>query len=116
MILKDGKAALLWVALMVFCPTVMIEVATGATQSPDGSEGWHIPEGAAMEHNPQPLNDADVISTRIGRQVDAILDAGPCPGSPTTVIDLAVSPPAIVRLGLGDPARLGLVTGEAGTV
>ena len=64
----------------------------------------------------QPLNDADVILARIGRQVDAILDAGPCPGLPTTVIDLAVAPPAIVRRGLGDPARLGLVIGEAGAV
>jgi tRNA A37 threonylcarbamoyladenosine synthetase subunit TsaC/SUA5/YrdC len=64
----------------------------------------------------QPLNDADVILARIGRQVDAILDAGPCPGLPTTVIDLAVAPPAIVRQGLGDPARLGLVIGEAGAV
>ena len=62
----------------------------------------------------QPLNDADAIATRIGRQVDAILDAGPCPGLPTTVIDLALPPRALVPLGPGDPARLGLVTGEAG--
>ena len=62
----------------------------------------------------QPLNDADAIAARIGRQVDVILDAGPCPGLPTTVIDLAVAPPVIVRLGLGDPARLGLAAGETG--
>ena len=45
---------------------------------------------------------------------DAVLDAGPCPGLPTTVVDLAVTPPAIVRLGLGDLTRLGLAAAEAG--
>ena len=63
----------------------------------------------------QPLNDADDIDARLGRQLDAIIDAGPCPASPTTVVDLAVSPPAIVRRGLGDAARLGLA-GEAPAV
>ena len=47
--------------------------------------------------------------------IEAIVDAGPCPASPTTVVDLAVAPPVIVRRGLGDPARLGLAAddGEA---
>jgi mono/diheme cytochrome c family protein len=58
MILKHRKWALLWMALIIFCPTVVIEVAMSAAQTPDGSDGWHIPEGAAMERNPQPLNDA----------------------------------------------------------
>lgn len=58
MILKLRKFALLWMMLVMFCPTVVIEVAKGATQTPDGSEGWHIPEGAALERNPQLLNDA----------------------------------------------------------
>ena len=56
----------------------------------------------------EPLNDADDIAEAIGRRIDAILDSGPCPAEPTTVIDLAVSPPIIFRRGLGDPARLGL--------
>lgn len=62
----------------------------------------------------EPLNDAATIAARIGQQVDAVLDAGPCPGLPTTVVDLAVTPPAIVRLGLGDLTRLGLAAAEAG--
>ena len=33
------------------------------------------------------------------RSVDLILDAGACPIEPTTVVDLAVDPPAVVRLG-----------------
>ncbi len=61
----------------------------------------------------EPLNDAERIAEAVGRRIDAILDSGPCPAQPTTVIDLAVSPPVIVRRGLGDPARLGLDSGEA---
>jgi tRNA threonylcarbamoyl adenosine modification protein (Sua5/YciO/YrdC/YwlC family) len=56
----------------------------------------------------QPLNDAAEIEVRLGRRIDAIVDAGACPGAPTTVVDLAVAPPVIVRRGLGDPSRLGL--------
>ena len=57
----------------------------------------------------QPLNDATDIHARLAGRIDAIVDAGPCAAAPTTVIDLAVEPPVIVRRGLGDPARLGLV-------
>lgn len=56
----------------------------------------------------QPLNDAYDIDARLAGRIDAIVDAGPCAAEPTTVIDLAVEPPVIVRRGLGDPARLGL--------
>ena len=59
-----------------------------------------------------PLNDAEEIAERLGGQIDAILDAGPCAAEPTTVIDLAVSPPVIVRRGLGDPGRLGLAADD----
>jgi tRNA A37 threonylcarbamoyladenosine synthetase subunit TsaC/SUA5/YrdC len=40
--------------------------------------------------------------------LDLVIDAGACPASPTTVVDLAAEPPVVVRLGAGDPARLGL--------
>jgi tRNA threonylcarbamoyl adenosine modification protein (Sua5/YciO/YrdC/YwlC family) len=55
-----------------------------------------------------PLNDPTVIRDRLGPQLDLVIDAGPCPNEPTTVIDLAVDPPVLVRRGRGDPARLGL--------
>jgi tRNA threonylcarbamoyl adenosine modification protein (Sua5/YciO/YrdC/YwlC family) len=64
----------------------------------------------------QALNDAADIGARLGGLIEAIVDAGPCPASPTTVIDLAVSPPVIVRRGLGDPAWLGLAADDAQTV
>jgi len=33
-------------------------VATVVTQSPPGSEGWNIPEGASLEINPEPATPA----------------------------------------------------------
>jgi len=61
----------------------------------------------------EPLNDVDAIKSALGTRLDLIIDAGPCPAQPTTVIDLAAVPPVIVRRGGGDPARLGLEV-EAG--
>ena len=40
--------------------------------------------------------------------IDIVIDAGPIAATPTTVLDLAEAPPALVRAGAGDPARLGL--------
>ena len=61
----------------------------------------------------EPLNDAQDIRDSLGRALDLVIDAGPCAAEPTTVVDLAVVPPVVVRLGAGDPARLGLAVGEA---
>jgi len=62
-----------------------------------------IPPGAT-----EPLHDAESIREAIERDVDLIIDAGACPAQPTTVVDLASEPGRVVRLGAGDPARLGL--------
>ena len=61
----------------------------------------------------EPLNDAEAIRESVGRTLDLVIDAGACPAEPTTVVDLAVVPPVIVRLGAGDPARLGLSSADA---
>jgi tRNA threonylcarbamoyl adenosine modification protein (Sua5/YciO/YrdC/YwlC family) len=61
----------------------------------------------------RPLNDAETIRDVLGNAVDLIVDAGPCSAAPTTVVDLAVVPPAIVRRGGGDPARLGFAPPES---
>jgi len=55
-----------------------------------------------------PLHDAQDISDQLQAKVDVIVDAGPCADVPTTVVDLATDPATILRLGGGDPARLGL--------
>jgi tRNA threonylcarbamoyl adenosine modification protein (Sua5/YciO/YrdC/YwlC family) len=54
------------------------------------------------------LNDPDDIEARLGGRIDVLVDAGACANEPTTVVDLAVDPPVIVRRGRGDPALLGL--------
>lgn len=60
------------------------------------------------------LNDASEIESRLKGRIDAILDAGPCIASPTTVVDLSETPPVLVRRGLGDPVLLGIAAGEGG--
>ena len=54
-----------------------------------------------------PLTDGDQIRSRLEHQLDAILDGGHCGIEPTTVIDLAVSPPVLVRAGKGKLAGAG---------
>jgi tRNA threonylcarbamoyl adenosine modification protein (Sua5/YciO/YrdC/YwlC family) len=60
--------------------------------------------------DPQPLTEAREIERRLAHDVDAILDGGDCGVEPTTVVDLSVSPPVIVRQGKG---ALGPITGRA---
>jgi tRNA threonylcarbamoyl adenosine modification protein (Sua5/YciO/YrdC/YwlC family) len=57
-----------------------------------------------MPGDETPLTDGEAIRERLPRELDAIIDAGHCGIEPTTVVDLAVSPPRIVRRGRGDPA------------
>jgi tRNA threonylcarbamoyl adenosine modification protein (Sua5/YciO/YrdC/YwlC family) len=53
-----------------------------------------------------PLTDGDQIRERLDGSLDAILDGGHCGIEPTTVIDLAVSPPVILRQGKGQIASV----------
>ena len=55
-----------------------------------------------------PMTDALEIRARLEHEIDAVLDGGNCGVEPTTVVDLAVSPPVLVRRGKGDLGRLGL--------
>jgi len=63
-----------------------------------------------LPDEPQPLTEAREIQRRLAHELDAILDGGDCGIEPTTVVDLSVSPPAIVREGKG---ALGPITGRA---
>jgi len=55
-----------------------------------------------------PLNDAHEIVQCYGKQLAGVIDGGPCPLQPTTVLDLTDAQPQVLRLGRGDPATLGL--------
>ena len=48
-----------------------------------------------------PLNDGREIRARLEHEIDAVLDSGSCGLQPTTVIDLSVSPPVVLRQGVG---------------
>jgi tRNA threonylcarbamoyl adenosine modification protein (Sua5/YciO/YrdC/YwlC family) len=63
-----------------------------------------------LASDPQPLTGAREIEARLAHEIDAILDGGDCGVEPTTVVDLSVSPPVIVRAGKG---ALGPITGRA---
>ncbi|WP_374259733.1 L-threonylcarbamoyladenylate synthase [Zoogloea sp.] len=55
-----------------------------------------------------PLTDADEIRARLEKEVDLIIEAGPCRGEATTVIDLTSGSPELVREGRGSLAPFGL--------
>ncbi|MDY0746493.1 L-threonylcarbamoyladenylate synthase [Paucibacter sp. R3-3] len=56
----------------------------------------------------EPLNDTEQICARYDKLLQVVVDAGACAAKPTTVIDMTADEPAIVRIGGGDPASLGL--------
>ena len=60
----------------------------------------------------EPLNDADQIREQLQKSLAAVVDAGACPMQPTTVIDLSGDEATVIRLGRGDPVRLGLQAQE----
>lgn len=55
-----------------------------------------------------PLTDSDEIRRRLEKEVDLIIEAGPCRGEATTVIDLTSGSPELVREGRGSLAPFGL--------
>lgn len=54
------------------------------------------------------VNDPNEIEERIGRFVDVVVDAGTQTALPSTVVDLSVDPPLLVREGKGDVEALEL--------
>jgi tRNA threonylcarbamoyl adenosine modification protein (Sua5/YciO/YrdC/YwlC family) len=61
-----------------------------------------------LPNETEPLNDPEEIEARIGKLIDLIIDGGACSMEMTTVVDLSGAEPALVRLGRGDPAVVGL--------
>jgi tRNA threonylcarbamoyl adenosine modification protein (Sua5/YciO/YrdC/YwlC family) len=52
--------------------------------------------------------DAHEIRELLQKRIQAVIDVGSCPTQPTTVVDLSSGVPQLIRVGQGDPARLGL--------
>lgn len=53
-----------------------------------------------------PLTNGEEIRARLEHAIDAVLDGGDCGLEPTTVVDLAVNPPTVVRVGKGPVAAI----------
>lgn len=56
-----------------------------------------------------PLNDAEHIQERLGKQIDFVVDGGACGSRPTTIVDLSDGEPTLIRQGSGPLEPLGLV-------
>jgi tRNA threonylcarbamoyl adenosine modification protein (Sua5/YciO/YrdC/YwlC family) len=56
----------------------------------------------------QPLSDPEEIRQRLEKDVDVIIDAGPCGAQATTIVDLTGGTPQLVRAGRGSLALVGL--------
>ncbi|MEO6927740.1 MAG: L-threonylcarbamoyladenylate synthase [Casimicrobiaceae bacterium] len=54
------------------------------------------------------LPDADAVRERYEHELDAVVDAGPCASTLTTVIDLLQPPGVVMRHGAGDAGPLGV--------
>lgn len=51
------------------------------------------------------MTDGWQIKERLDHLNDAVVDAGDCGREPTTVVDWSEGHPAVVRVGVGHPAR-----------
>src|SRR5690606_16774930 len=53
-----------------------------------------------------PLHEADEIIERVGKQLDAVIDAGGQGFEPTTIVDMTGPEPVVVRAGRGSTERI----------
>jgi tRNA A37 threonylcarbamoyladenosine synthetase subunit TsaC/SUA5/YrdC len=53
-----------------------------------------------------PLTDPFEIDSRIGHEIEVIIDAGPTGIEPTSVIDLSADSVQVLRVGRGDVSSL----------
>ena len=105
-----GKYTFIVPASQVIPKTILQKRKTLGIRIPDSSIARFL-----VEELKRPLLSASVpkgeddfftspieIAEKFRHQLDLILDAGPMPNLPSTVIDFTVSPPQIVREGSGD--------------
>lgn len=56
---------------------------------------------AQLPNEALPFVDAPEIRARLEKQLDLVIDGGSCGVTPSTVVDLTLSPPGVLREGLG---------------
>ena len=52
------------------------------------------------------LNDPFLIEEYLGKRIDVVIDGGPVPGEPSSIISLIDDEPVVIREGLGDVGLL----------
>ena len=62
-----------------------------------------INTSASLEEDGEPLSDPYMIEEAFKTEIDLVIDGGPVPGQPSTVISLLGDAPEILRQGVGDP-------------
>jgi L-threonylcarbamoyladenylate synthase len=62
--------------------------------------GFPVTGTSANRTGESALTRADEVERTFGEDLDLIVDAGPCPGGlPSTIVDVSVDPPRLVRAG-----------------
>ena len=62
--------------------------------------GFPVTGTSANRAGQAPFTKADEVAHEFGDDLALILDAGPCPGGlPSTIVDVSVSPPRLLRAG-----------------
>jgi L-threonylcarbamoyladenylate synthase len=76
--------------------------ASGLRLARDLAEGLGAPITAtsANRSGEPPATTAEQVSSRLGAELDLVLDGGPCPGGlPSTIVDVRRTPPRLIREG-----------------
>jgi tRNA threonylcarbamoyl adenosine modification protein (Sua5/YciO/YrdC/YwlC family) len=79
-------------------------VAAGLAAALDGPV---VTTSARVARDEWALEDAPSIAEQCAEGVDYLLDAGPLPANPSTVVDVTGAEPEILRYGAGDPTPFG---------
>jgi L-threonylcarbamoyladenylate synthase len=62
--------------------------------------GFPVTGTSANRADERPFTRAEEVESQFGSEVALVLDAGPCPGGlASTIVDVTVSPPRLVRAG-----------------
>jgi tRNA threonylcarbamoyl adenosine modification protein (Sua5/YciO/YrdC/YwlC family) len=64
--------------------------------------GRPVVSTTATLFNGEILSDPSAIFDALGAQIDIIIDGGPVPGRPSSVVSLIGDVPEVIRVGLGD--------------
>lgn len=89
----------------------MLSSSVTRMKAPSSAEDLWEEEGEYEEYEWM-VDPALMVDAFSSRGLDFVVDVGPRPKEPSTVIDLTESEPVLVRAGKGDPSSFGIVEEE----